>query len=77
MTEIDSKVLLILDSAELGLTNISGDKNICSILLSASCGFDSRTGRNREAENSLKNQGFRLLSIFEKILLIEKLYVCL
>lgn len=34
MTEIDSKVLLILDSAELGLTNISGDKNICSILLS-------------------------------------------
>lgn len=34
LTEIDSKVLLILDFAWLGLTHISGDENVCSILLS-------------------------------------------
>ena len=34
LTEIDSKVLLILDFAWLGLTHINGDENTCSILLS-------------------------------------------
>ena len=41
LTEIDSKVLLILDFAWLGLTHINGDENACSILLSTSWGFDS------------------------------------
>ena len=34
LTEIDSKVLLILDFAWIGLTHINGDENVRSILLS-------------------------------------------
>ena len=45
LTEIDSKVLLILDFAWLGLTHISRDENTRSILLRLNYRFDSYTRR--------------------------------
>ena len=57
LTEIDSKVLLILDSTWLELTHINGNQNVRFVLLSASCGFDSR--RKRCGMISRKCESFR------------------
>ena len=66
LTEIDSKVLLILDSAWLGLTHINGDENVRSILLSGRSEVQILLATPKTPPKTLIFQGFRRFLFSEK-----------